>query len=328
MVEAWARRQPPCRVVMEAGTHSRWVSEIITQHRHEVYVADPRSLAMIYKAKDKSDANDAERLARIGRADPWLLSPIQHRGVQAQTDLSLIRARDVLVRARTLVVNAARGLAKSLGERLPKCSAQSFHKQTSRVPPELAEAIGPLMMQAGQLTARIRAYDKQVIKLADEKYPGTKFLQKIAGVGPVTSLAFVLTLEDPHRYKNGRTVGAYLGLVPRKDQSGSSDKQLHITKSGNGYMRRVLVTSAQYILRRSSAPCDLQRWGMAIANRGGKNAKKRAVVAVARKLASTMFHLWRDQVDYDPDYRKKLEEAALRGVETFMGKPRVEQPAA
>lgn len=327
-VTAWANRQPKCRVVMEAGTHSRWVSEIVKSAGHEVFVGNPRSLALIYKAQDKSDTNDAERLARLGKADPQLLSPIQHRGVQAQTDLAYIKARDAVVRARTLFVNTVRGLVKSHGARIKTCSAASFHNHIGELPESLRQSVAPLMFECGQLTARIREYDKKIRQVAEESYPETERIKAISGVGSLIALAFVLTLENPQRFKNGRAVGAYVGLVPRKDQSGRQDKQLRITKAGDGHLRRLLVTASQYILRTSSVDCDLKRFGMKLAARGGKNAKKRAVVAVARKLSAVMFRLWRTHTPYDPDHKLKQDAVLQPTGETYMGEPKLDVSAA
>jgi transposase len=155
------------------------------------------------------------------------------------------------------------------------------------------------------LTKQIRRYDRQIVQLA-EHYPELELLTPIPGVGPTTAAAFLLTIEDPKRFKNSRAVGAYVGLTPRQHQSGEKDPQLHITKRGNSYLRRLLVLSAQHILRPQSADCDLKTVGLAIAARGGKNAKKRAVVALARRLAVLMHVLWKRGEVYDPHHRAKL----------------------
>ncbi|MEE9217354.1 MAG: IS110 family transposase [Anaerolineales bacterium] len=291
----------PCQVAMEVGAHSRWVSALLTHLGHEVLVADARKLRLIYSNPRKHDRADAEYLARLARLDPKLLSPIHHRNPQAQADLAILRARDSLVRSRTQLINHARGLVKATGARLPSCSAHSFHrKAATAIPTDLLPALSPILATIGSLTQCIQAYDRQIDQLAQTRYPETRLLRNVSGVGPLTSLAFVLTLEDPHRFRKSREVGACLGLVPRRDQSGRQDPQLHITKTGDSYLRRLLVQSAQYILGPFGPDCDLRRWGLKLAERGGKNAKKRAFVATARKLAVLLHRLWKNGEIYQP----------------------------
>jgi len=306
---------PASRVALEVGAHSRWVSALLTRLGHEVLVADARKLRLIYSNSRKRDRADAEYLARLARLDPALLSPIHHRSPQAQAHLAVIRARDSLVRARTQLINHARGLVKTTGARLPSCSAASFHTRTaSAIPQELLPALSPILDAIASLTQRIRAYDRQIQQIADTHYPETRLLRNVPGVGPLTSLGYVLTLEDPRRFRKSREAGACLGLVPRSDQSGDHDPQLHITKTGDAYLRRLLVQSAQYILGPFGPDCHLRRWGLKLAERGGKAAKKRAIVAVARKLAILLHHLWKNGEIYDPLYRSRLSPRSAKEV--------------
>jgi transposase len=286
-------RMTRARIAIEAGSQSAWVSRQLEAWGHEVLVGNPRKLRMIYASDQKTDERDAEMLARIARFDPKLLSPIQHRGEQAQCDLAILKARDILVRARTDLINHVRGTVKCVGERVPKSSTRYFHKKAAKaIPEKLRPALDPILTIIGELNSKIRAYDYLVEQRCKERYPETIGLRAIKGVGPVTSLGFVLTLEDPTRFAKSRSVPVHLGLIPRKDQSGETDKQLRITKAGNKYLRRLLVGSAQYILGPFGEDCALRQFGERIAAGGGKNAKKRAAVAVARKLAVVMHHLW------------------------------------
>jgi transposase len=299
----------PCRVAMEVGTHSRWASHLLRELDHDVLVANARKLRAIYHNPRKGDRADAETLARLARLDPELLSPVHHRSPQAQADLAVLRSRDAIVRCRTLLINHARDLVKASGSRLPSCSADSFaHKVASDIPELLQPALAPLLDSIASLTQQIQAYDRTNEELCSERYPETKLLQKVSGVGSLTSLAFILTLENPDRFHKSREVGPALGLVPRRDQSGDQDPQLRITKTGDAYLRRLLVGSAQYILGPFGPDCDLRRWGLTLAERGGKNAKKRAVVGVARKLAITLHHLWKTGEAYDPFYRARKDK--------------------
>lgn len=291
----------PLRVVMEVGTHSPWVSRLLERLGHEVLVANARRVRLIYANDAKNDKVDAETLARVGRLDPKLLFPIRHRGEQAQADLACLRARDCLVRARTQLVNHVRGAVKAWGGRLPATSTPAFvRKAAPHIPETLRPALQPVLGMIETLSQQIRAADRQLESLARESYPETEHLRQVAGVGTITALCFVLTLEDPDRFVNARSVGAYLGLTPRQRDSGRAHPQLRITKRGDARLRRLLVGSAQYILGPFGPDSDLRDWGLRLAQRGGKNAKKRAVVAVARKLAGLLFTLWTTGADYEP----------------------------
>ena len=293
----------PVRVVLETGKHSPWISRLLECLGHEVIVANARRVKLISCNAQKSDTVDAEFLARLGRIDPQLLKPIQHRGEHAQLDLAIIRARDVLVRSRTQLVNHVRGVVKSAGGQIPKCSTEAFSRRARRHAPEsLRPGLTPLLDQLDFLNAQIRSYDRQIEGLIRERYPEALHLQQIPGVGPITSLAYVLVLEDPARFATSRSVGAFVGLVPRRRQSGSSDPQLHITKTGDGLLRRLLIQSAQYILGPFGPESDLRTAGMRIRECGGKGAKKRSTVAMARKLSVLMHHLWTTGASYEAQH--------------------------
>lgn len=303
----------PVRVVLETGTHSPWVSRLLEESGHEVFVANPRKLRLIYENDTKSDRVDAEYLARVGRLDPKLLAPMQHRGADTQADLAIIRSRDALIQARTQLVNHVRGSVKAFGGRLPKCSTHSF-AQTVRddIPQELRPALMSILRTISILSRQIKAYDRHIEKIARAKYPETELLRQVSGVGPLTALAYMLTLEDPYRFPKSRAVGSYLGLRPRQGESGTKQPQLHITKAGDRMLRRLLVGSAHYIMGPFGPDTDLRRWGLMLASRGGKNAKKRAAVAVARKLSVLLHRLWITAEVYEPlqNTQKKVRIAA------------------
>jgi len=317
----WFSRLAPCRIAMEVGAQSRWASHLLQELGHDVLVANARKLRAIYHNPRKGNRVDAETLARLARLDPELLSPIHHRSPEVQAHLAVIRSRDALVRSRTLLINHVRGLTKSSGDRLPSCSADCFASKVAQAIPErFLPALLPILDTIASLSQQIRAYDRQIATRCQEEFPETRQLQSIAGVGPLTSLAFVLTLETPGRFARSREVGPALGLVPKRDQSGDRDPQLRITKTGDSYLRRLLVGSAQYILGPFGPDCDLRRWGLKLAERGGKNAKRRAVVAVARKLAILLHPLWKTGEVYDPLYQANRKEE-------FAGEERVTQVA-
>lgn len=302
------QRLPAARIAMEAGTHSGWVSRLLEGFGHEVLVANVCDMPSISHSNKKSDVVDAEKLARYARVDPRLLSPIHHRTEEAQHDLVLIRVRERFIAARTMLINAARGIVKTLGYRLPTCGADFFAKRCRiHLPTTVAEILTPLLNQVASLTVQIKQYDVLIEQLADTKYPETRVLQGVGGVGALTALSYVLTLGDPTRFAKSRDVGCYLGLRPRRSQSGEHDPQLGITKAGNRYLRKTLVQCAQHILGPLGQDSALRRWGQKLAARGGKNAKKRAIVAMARKLAVLLHRLWVTQKPYDPFFGVSLE---------------------
>jgi len=308
-IERYFGGRPRCRVVLEASTHSPWVSRQLEELGHEAVVANSSEVYGKGRRKRRNDRLDAEFLARQGRADVELLHPIQHRSEEAQQDLELLRARDQLVQARTKLINHVRGTVKSLGGRIRKCSAEAFAKQAAQQLPEaLRPCLSALLEVIADLTKRIDAMEAQVKQVA-EAHPEAIHLQQVQGVGLMTSVAYVRAVEDPHRFKHSRQVGAFFGLVPKLDESSDSSPQLRITKAGDAMVRRYLVSAARYILGPHADDSDLRRYGEAIAARGGKNAKKRAAIAVARKLAVLLHHLWVTGATYDQNWQQRQRAA-------------------
>jgi transposase len=292
---------PRSRVALETGTHSPWMSRLLTKLGHEVIVAHARKVRLIGESRKKDDRLDAQTLARLARIDPQLLCPVKHRSAQAQADLTMIRARAGLVRARTSLVNTARSLAKSYGERLRGCNIRNMSPdKAAALSPALQRALEPLLAAIEELSQQITEYNERIEALAQESYPQVALLRQIKGVGTLIALTFLLTLEDPHRFRKSRDVGCYLGLQPARRQSGRSDPQLHISKEGDPYLRTLLVQGAQHILGPFGVDCDLRRWGLRLAERGGKSGKKRAIIATARKLAVLLHHLWVSGETYEP----------------------------
>jgi len=299
-----------CRVILEAGTRSPWVARELATLGHEVVVANPSAMFGTRRGRKRNDLLDAEFLARQGRADVQLLHPIAHRRPETQQHLEVLRARDQLVRTRTQLINHVRGAVKTVGVRIRSCSTDAFvDRAAPDIPDDLHPALQPVLEIIRELTRRIRDADHHIRTLVRERYPVAARLQQPQGVGPLTALAFTLLVDDPRRFRRGRDVGAYFGLVPRLDESSASRPQLRITKSGDELGRRLLVSAAQYILGPFGPDCDLRRFGEAIAQRGGNNAKKRAAVAVARKLAVLLHHLWVTDEPYDPDHVLKRRSA-------------------
>src|SRR5579862_257333 len=301
------------RIVLETGTHSPWVSRLLTELRHEVIVAHAQKVQLITKSSRKDDRHDARTLARLARIDPELLGPVRHRSAKAQIHLTVIRARAELVSARTALVNAARGLVKSFGERLPKCGTYQVNEKLAEgVSAELRDVLVPLLREVESLSERIKEYDEQMEKIAKEVYPEVSVLKQVKGVGTQIALTYILTIEDPYRFAKSREVGCFLGLRPGRRNSGESEPQKKISKEGDRYLRTMMVQGAHYILGPFGEDSDLRRWGQKLAERGGKNAKKRAVVAVARKLAVLLHRLWVGGEVYEPlrNSQKAMREVA------------------
>lgn len=294
--------KPRLRIALEVGTHSPWVSRLLMALGHEVLVANPRKVRLISENDSKRDRADARLLARLAQVGPVLLSPIHHRSAKVQTDLAVVRAREVAVQTRTKIVNAVRGIVKSTGQRLPGSTTGTFaQKAKTACPDVLQPALLPLLRLVEALTHEIQVYDRLITEKATREYPATQAIQSIHGVGALTALAFILVLDDdPGRFRRSRDVGCYVGLRPKQRESGRSSPQLGITKAGDPLLRRLATQSAQYILGPFGRDSALRRWGLGLASRGGKNAKKRAVVAVARKLVILMHRLWVTQETYDP----------------------------
>jgi transposase len=300
----------PCLVIVEIGTHTPWVRRLLESLGHQVIAANASKVPLIASSNRKTDKQDARWLAQLGRVDPELLSPVYTRSPEAQQALAVVRAREGLVKVRTLLINQVRGTVKSFGSRLPSCSSESFARGASEaLPQSLKASLEPLLAVIADLSQRIRDFERDLEAWA-QRFPVTQRLRQIKGVGVLTALVFVLTLDDPHRFAHSRSVGAYLGLVPASRSSGNSSPQLSITKQGDRMLRRLLVQAAHYILGPFGQDSDLRSFGLEICQRGGKSGKKRAVVAVARKLAVLLHRLWINGEDYEPHRRPAVETAA------------------
>ena len=314
-VDSLLAKMAPSRIALEVGTHSPWVSRQLRAMGHEVIMANPRKVRLITQSVKKNDRMDAEQLARLARVDPKLLAPIRHRGAEAQGDLAIIRARAEVVECRTKLINAARGLTKPMGERLKSCDADSVKESLADGHSEATQAIiRPLLKLVESITQQIQVYDQKIQEM-EKRYPETKLLKQVHGVGRLIALSFILTLEDAERFAHSRDVGPYLGLTRKLRESGESQPELGISQAGDGLMRRLLVQAAHCILREGVPDSDLKAWGMTkvqagAGKKGSKKRKKKAAVAVARKLAVLLHRLWVTGEVYDPQYNRKAVEAA------------------
>ena len=298
--EQFGEGTAPARIALEVGTQSAWIERELRRLGHEVIVANARELAWITASDKKNDRSDAAKLAHLAWADPRLLQAVNHRSAEQQAELNVIRARDGMVRARTAMVNTARSIAKGFGLRLPKSITAVFGvRALSMIPDLLKPALAGLLFQIDQLTKSVKTYDSQVAEMVAQR-EDLRPVCSIPGVGPLTALTFALTLGSAERFNKSRDVGAFLGMRPKQSQSGNRDPQLAITKAGDKYLRKLAVQCGHHILGPKGRNSALRQWGLKIAASGGKNGKKRAIVAVARKLVVLMHRLWRTGEAFQP----------------------------
>ena len=323
-IEKLALEYPKALFAMEVGTHSPWISRQLQKHGLEVIVANARKLRAIYTNERKSDLLDARMIAKLARVDPDLLYPIYHCSEDTQTDFLTIKMRNTLVEQRVNIVNAIRGSLKALGIRIPQATTVGItnvaRPYLEKHHPEALPSMTPMLDILDELKAKIKQFDKSIDQIIATKYEAAQLIQQIGGVGPITALTFVLTIERAERFENPRDVGAYIGLVPRRDQSGNTDKELPISKTGSRYLRKLLVQCAQYNLGHFGQDSDLRRYGENIyltrnaknsnGKKGSRAAKRKAVIAVARKLSVLMLTLWQRECNYEPLLNANKNKAA------------------
>jgi len=290
---------PAATVVFEVGGQSRWVQQLFRLLGIKNIAADPRQLKLISQSRRKNDKKDAYLLACAGRGMPELLNPITHRSLQAHADRAVSKARHTLVTTRTKLVNHLRGVVKTEGGRI-KATAQYFHSHAlEQIPEHLRPALEPLIDVLAAIHDQLLTIDREMKRIARDRYPEVELLMGIFSVGLTTAFAFVTTIEDPSRFRRARACGAYLGMTPRQRESGSISPELNITKAGDGHLRRLLVLCAHHLLGPFGKDCRLRRWGLELCG-GTKKGRKRAVVAVARKLAVQMMAIWKSGRAFDP----------------------------
>ena len=295
------------RVVMEAGGSSPWVSRLLDSLDHEVVVCSPRRVRLIAESKLKNDKVDAEVLARLVRLDPEFLQPIQHRSEEAQLLRANLKVRSAMVEARTKWINTVRGLLRGFGYKVSGKAPQTFVDRVDKMelPSELRSVIEPLLEQLDLLSGEIVRRNEHLEEMVKE-LPEVEHLRQIPGVGPVVATYFVLTIDDPNRFRHSRDVASFFGLRPSMRESASVSHFGRITKEGDPEMRRLLVQAAHACLL-TKADSELKTWALALAERKGKG---KAVVALARKLAVLMHHLWVTGEVYQATPNKEADQAA------------------
>ena len=315
--EAFSKFDRSWPVVFETGTHCRWMDKCFRALGFKDIIANPGKIPSITKSNKKNDRNDARELARLAIADPEMLHPVFLRDEIFQRMLRYHHARNMLVSQRTQTVNQIRGFAKSVGYRIEHSSTETFHMLSkAEWPKELEEVAWPLMDTLETTNLKIKAYDKMIETLAEEP-EFTDMVERarvLYGVGIIGSTVLIATIGGrPDRFEHSRDVGAYLGMIPKQDQSGETDKQLHITHAGSEICRTALVECAGVAMMSNAPDTDIKLKGLRISMRGGKIAKRKAKVAVARTMAVTIVALLKDMTkEYVP-----LSEAGKKGFERY-----------
>jgi len=282
---------------------------------HEVVVGNARKLKWMSEKNQKSDKVDARLLSQLGCVNVDWLHPVYQRSEATHSDLLIIRSREALVATRTALINHVRGTVKSFGSRVSDCGAEAFVEVAQEeVPKALKAALSGVLEILEKINEQLHYYECQIRQLCNTKYQeATRCLTQINGVGPITALTFVLTIEDKERFEKSRDVGPYLGLIPKKRQSGERDPHLGITKAGDEMLRKLLVNCSHFILGQKGQDSDLRRWGLGLVRgaekKGTKGARKLGAAAVARKLAVLMHRLWVTGAEYEPLRNSKVRQA-------------------
>jgi transposase len=294
-LERWFGDRPPMRICIEASGLSPWVARVLRGLGHEVIVANAQRVRLIAESTLKNDRVDAETLARLVRMDPALLCPIHHRGEETQRLRGMLRVRRSLVNSRTACLNTARGLLRSFGYRVPGQRPERLARALTpgKIPEAMCRLVAPLVATALELDEKVQALDVEVVAVG-QLFPVVERLQQVPGVGPLVALAYVLCIEDSARFSSSRDIASFLGLRPRMRESAERSRFGSITRHGDAEMRRLLIQAAHGCLR-SRQDSDLKRWAEQLAGRIGK---KKAIVALARKLAVVLHHLWVSGEDY------------------------------
>jgi len=288
----WLGDKEPMHVVLEASTVSHWVAELVEELGHEVVVVDPNRTSAVAVAGGykKTDALDAATLAWLSSKGAIVAS---HRpSAELRARRRTLRLRNRLVRSRGDLVRTIRSLLAGQGYTLPRWRGLFTNRVRALGP--VAVQFEPLLTLIESFDIRIREIDRQLEHEAKQDAI-VRRLMTVDGVGPITATAFRVVIADPHRFKDARSVGAYVGLVPAVYSSGSAERVGHITCRGDRLLRAYLVEAAQSLLHACKKGSELRAWGLAVAARVGT---RKAVVAVARKYCSIMWSMWMKETDF------------------------------
>ena len=284
------------RVGLESGLLSTWLWHGLRALDVPVVCLDARHAASALKMQvNKTDRNDAAGLAQIVRTG-WYRE-VEVKSLACHEVRAVLLARSRLVASRRDLENQMRGLLKPFGLLVGKVRGKGFEGRVRELiadTPAMAEVIDALLLARRTLCTQVARLDVRVRMLAQTITPCRR-LMTVPGVGPITALAYVTVIDDPGRFRKGRSVGAYLGLTPRRYQSGEVDRAGRISKCGDGLVRTLLFEAAGVLLTRVQRMSPLKAWGLRLAKRIGA---KKAKVAVARKLAVILHCMWTDGTEF------------------------------
>lgn len=294
------RHRASARVVLEAGPHAHWISEVLVELGHETIVCHARRIRLIAESRNKNDRVDAETLVRLSLSDLELIKPIELRSAKTLDERTIVRTRAAMIDTQKRLRTMLRGIVKPFGLRLPAGKKRALTAAaTATLPAHAKAAVDSLLAMLVAVATEIRTLDEKIESIVDA-HPATRRLQSVPGIGPLVAIAFVHTIEDPARF-GANDVGPFLGLTP--SNRSSAGKKLTAKQSGrpgDPYVRSLLVQSA-WTLMNSRSESDIARWGRRLAEKVGG---KKAAIAVARKLATLMHHLWLHDEDFRPHPRQ------------------------
>ena len=298
----WFRNQSlaPDRIVHESGQLSIWLQRGLTRLGLPATCIDARKAQKSLSARpNKSDASDAEGLAQLARTG-WF-TPVHIRSEDADRLRSLIGARERMIRLRKDLEGHIRGVLKTFGIRMAGVGQgrqrQAFRDQLAAAgeTDPMLRAIANGFISAHANLCRAAAELDAVVKPKARQHPVARRLMTIPGVGPVVSLSFIALVDDPVRFSKASDVGAFLGLTPKRHQSGEMDWSGRVSKCGDSAMRRLLFEAATSVIHRVQQFSSLKSWAVRLAGRRGF---RKAAVATARKLAVLMLTLWKNGTEY------------------------------
>ena len=300
------------RCVVEASPLAEWVSGVLEGMGHAVVVIDPRKAKAVIQTKKKTDILDARNLARMARTG-WYTA-VHRKSPEARLLRSHLKARDGLLRIARAMNSQIRGLLRSHGVRLGAVSETDFpahvREVTARRVPALSPVLEPLIAAWTQAVEKAKTL-KMAIAALGKASEVQERLQSVPGVGPLIAATFVATLDTPSRFRSASQVAAYLGLVPRVHQSGETEYHGRVTKEGDSLLRTLLIEGAVVLLTRTRESCSLKRWGLRLARKKGM---AKAAVAVARKMAMLLFHLWKSGEAFQRDGSDRKGGVALQSA--------------
>lgn len=296
------------RIGLETGATSTWLWTELNKIGLPVICIDARHAKAVLKMQiNKSDRNDAAGIARIMQCG-WY-KEVSVKGLDSHATKALLVSRALLVKIKRDIENQIRGLLKNLGLVIGRAKANVFAARAAQLAQdrsELSAAVDPLLKAREAVEQQIADLDRKVLRLARNNAQVRRFMTA-PGVGPVTALCFLATIDDPARFKRSRSVGAYAGLTTRRYASGEIDWTGRISKCGDKMLRSYLYEAANVLLTRVAKWSALKAWGIRLAKRSGL---RKAKVAVARKLAVILHRMWIDGTEFKWSSRDAADQPA------------------